>query len=308
VSSHAWVVVAPATENERVVPLAGRLVVGRECAGIEPSRCLIVDDPLVSRDHLELRSDPGCGSLLIDSSTNGTWVNGRRVERGEPITLVDGDRIELGDHELVFHVRAGAVVAGQSRGTVLGVEVLHMAIVVGDVVGYTTLTEAYGGREVAVLSNDLFDAIRRLLPDHGGTVVNYIGDALLVAWDLDRDPAAAERAIRFALAADELVRERAPKLSLRSPQGEPLRMGWAVTLGEAVAGHPSAARQNVHSDAVNLASRLSGVAARDGLPGVLVTADAAAAAPGAARYGDERELRVKGRTAPARVVGAERAD
>jgi class 3 adenylate cyclase len=307
VTPHAWVVVAPATEDERVVPLDGRLLVGRECAGVEPSRCLIIDDPSISRDHLELRSDPGRSSLLVDSSTNGTWLNGRRVERGEPISLADGDCIQLAGHELVFHVRSGAAGAGEARRTVLRVDVLHMAIVVGDVVGYTALTEAHGVRDVAELSDDLFDAIRRLLPSHGGTVVNYVGDAILTAWDVDRDAAAVERAIRFALAADELVRDRAPALRLRGPHGEPLRMGWAVTLGEAAAGHPSATHQTVHGDAVNLAFRLSGLAARDGLPPVLVTSDAATAAPGAARYGDPRELRVKGRTAPARAVGAERA-
>jgi adenylate cyclase len=86
-----------------------------------------------------------------------------------------------------------------------------------------------------------------------------------------------------------------------------LRMGWGVTLGDAATAHPSPAREAVHGDAINLAFRLSGVAARAGEPAVLVTAEAAAAAPVAARYGALRELQVRGRTAPARVHAAERA-
>jgi adenylate cyclase len=303
----AWVTVAPATEDERIVPLSGRLLVGRECAGVEPSRRLILEDPSISRDHVELRSEPGRPALLVDMSSNGTWVNGRRVERGELIAIGDGDRIELGGHELVFHLsEPGEPVALDTHETVLNFGVMRMAIVVGDVVAYTTLTELHGGGEVAAISDQLFDAVRRLLPGHGGTVVNYIGDAILAAWDVDRDPGAAGRAVQFALAAHELVTERAAGLRLRGPGGEPLQMGWAVTLGDAASGRPSATRQTVHGDVVNLAFRLSGLANRDGLAPVLVTEDAAAAAAGVASYGAPHELRVKGRAAAASVVAASR--
>src|SRR5205807_7300584 len=129
----------------------------------------------------------------------GTWLNGRRVERGEPIALADGDRIELGGQQLVFHTRPGAAPGDEGRRTTLNVDVLEMAIVVGDVVSYTTLTEAHGAGEVAAVSGELFDAARRLLPTYGGTVVNYIGDAILAAWDLSRDPRSIEGAVGFAL-------------------------------------------------------------------------------------------------------------
>ena len=304
---NAWVVVASAAdEEERVVELSGRLLVGRECAGVDPSRRLILDHPEISRDHVELRYEPGRGSVLIDTSTNGTWVNGRRVERGEPIALADGDAIESGGHQLVFHLsQPDEAVVDEARRTTLNIQVVPMAIVVGDVVGYTALTEVHTGRDVATISDELFDAVRRLLPAHGGTVVNYIGDAILAAWDTGRDPAAVARAVSFALAAHELVEARAPGLPLRDPDGQPLSMGWAVTLGEAASGRPSATRQTVHGDVVNLAFRLCGLAHRNGQAPVLVTSEVAAAAPDAARYGDPQELRVKGRTAPARVVPAE---
>jgi len=304
----AWVTVSPGTKDERIVPLTGRLLIGRECAGVEPERRLILEDPEISRDHVELRSEPGRASVLVDMSTNGTWVNGRRVERGELIRIGDGDSIDVGGQELVFHLGepASAAEPGDTHATIMRVGVVKMAIVVADVVGYTTLTETYGGHDVAAISDELFAALNQLLPEHGGTVVNYIGDAILAGWDVDRDPAAAEKAIRYALAGHELVRERAEALPLRAPDGGPLRMGWAVTLGEAASGRPSATRQTVHGDAVNLAFRQSGLAARDGRPPVLVTEEAAALAPEAARFGAPHELRVMGRTAAAKVVAAER--
>ena len=66
-------------------------------------------------------------------------------------------------------------------------------------------------------------------------------------------------------------------------------MGWGVTLGDGVPGHPSMAREAVDADSINLAFRLAGLAARDGEPPVLVEAKAATAAPDAADYGDLRE-------------------
>jgi class 3 adenylate cyclase len=229
------------------------------------------------------------------------------VERGELIAIGDGDSIDVGGRELVFHLAAPAsAIDGGLRATTLRVGVVNMVIVVADVVGYTALTETYGGHDVAAISDEIFAALNQLLPQHGGTVVNYIGDAILAGWDVDRDPTAAERAVRYALAGHALVAERAAGLALRAPDGEPLKLGWAVTLGEAASGRPSATRQTVHGDAVNLAFRLAGLAARDGRAPVLVSEDAAALAPAAASYGAPQELRVKGRAAAARVVAAGR--
>lgn len=59
----------------------------------------IVDAPLVSRVHCRLTSLPG-GELEVRdlNSTNGTFVNGERIENA---VLVSGDRIQVGRVELV---------------------------------------------------------------------------------------------------------------------------------------------------------------------------------------------------------------
>jgi FHA domain len=59
-----------------------------------------VDLPLytveeVSREHLELRRNPATGKFsIIDKSRNGTWLNGRRLERESEQALPD--RAEIG--------------------------------------------------------------------------------------------------------------------------------------------------------------------------------------------------------------------
>jgi hypothetical protein len=58
-----------------------------------------VNDPNVSRKHLELRQE-GATYWAVDlDSTNGTQVNGKRVDRAK---LEDGDRITIGGTDLVF--------------------------------------------------------------------------------------------------------------------------------------------------------------------------------------------------------------
>ncbi|MEW6227149.1 MAG: FHA domain-containing protein [Bacillota bacterium] len=61
---------------------------------------VVIDDPYVSARHAEV-TRTGAGYKLRDlGSTNGTYVNGRRI-RGECV-LRPGDRVRLGDTILKF--------------------------------------------------------------------------------------------------------------------------------------------------------------------------------------------------------------
>ncbi len=76
-----------------VIPLSeGALHIGR---GL--SADLHLDDMSVSRRHAILIVDCGGARILDDRSSNGTFVNGRPVQRAE---LRDGDLIAVGRVEL----------------------------------------------------------------------------------------------------------------------------------------------------------------------------------------------------------------
>ena len=83
------------TIDGRTHPVTSRVVVigrSRECD-------VRLADTNVSRRHAELRQD-GATYWLVDlGSTNGTDLNGRRVEREK---LSDGDAITIGSTELIF--------------------------------------------------------------------------------------------------------------------------------------------------------------------------------------------------------------
>jgi len=102
----AVLVLAPDRDEERSTPVYDWLVVGRECAGIDEGHRLIVEDPAVSRTHLELRLDLDLDQAwLTDHSTNGTRLNGKRLERSIPVRIRPGDRVRLGAVELQFRSR-----------------------------------------------------------------------------------------------------------------------------------------------------------------------------------------------------------
>jgi hypothetical protein len=74
-------------------PIAGTTVIGR---GAEAD--LQLTDTGVSRRHAELRVVAGGLEVHDLGSTNGTWVNDRRVQAA---SLKDGDRVTVGTTELV---------------------------------------------------------------------------------------------------------------------------------------------------------------------------------------------------------------
>jgi hypothetical protein len=63
---------------------------------------VIVDDPMVSRHHCQLRLQHGAYSFADLGSRNGSSVNGQAVSQ---IALGPGDVIRVGDTEIEFQVR-----------------------------------------------------------------------------------------------------------------------------------------------------------------------------------------------------------
>jgi len=86
-------IVAREGSVRREVPLtADPITVGRD-----PKNDIVLDDRRVSRRHAEVRLRLGRYTLYDLQSTNGTFVNGRRIAE---IVLSDEDRITIGGAEL----------------------------------------------------------------------------------------------------------------------------------------------------------------------------------------------------------------
>ena len=63
---------------------------------------VIVDDPMVSRHHCQLKLQHGAYSFTDLGSRNGSTVNGQQVSQ---VALGPGDLIRIGDTEIEFGVR-----------------------------------------------------------------------------------------------------------------------------------------------------------------------------------------------------------
>jgi class 3 adenylate cyclase len=152
----------------------------------------------------------------------------------------------------------------------------------------------------------MYGALRQVLTHHKGTLADYAGDAMFAIWDTDELPDAAVRAVDFTLDAIDRIGEIAPSLPIRDPDGEPVRLGWAVVEGTASVGSLTGALIAVVGDATNLAFRLSGLAGREGRSPVIVTDAVRQLTGDRYQYGEVEEVTVKGRTGAERIVGVSR--
>ncbi|HEX5230429.1 MAG TPA: FHA domain-containing protein [Bryobacteraceae bacterium] len=81
--------------------------VGRGGDGAQVNLALYTNDE-VSREHFRLRRDAaGKRFFILDQSMNGTWLNGKRIERGVEQTLPEKSQINVAEViTLEFEVRA----------------------------------------------------------------------------------------------------------------------------------------------------------------------------------------------------------
>jgi pSer/pThr/pTyr-binding forkhead associated (FHA) protein len=97
------------TDGREYTISSAPLVIGRE-AGCD----IVVPNKDVSRRHAEIFVSPQ-GYVLVDSSTNGTFVNGDRIEAQR--VLSRADVIKIGDHEFRFYADKAVEMVSQALST-----------------------------------------------------------------------------------------------------------------------------------------------------------------------------------------------
>src|SRR6202012_1253468 len=175
--------------SKRKVPIVDQLFVGRECAGVSESRPLVIHDPGISPPPLEFRLDAVADqAFVIDTSTNGTLVNGMRVERAVPRPIRPGDEIKIGEVTMVFRSQrfAGAIAARAPRLTRTRISQTAMVLVVGDIVNYSTISQVTDEGVVAQSLHTLWHEVGAVLSAHDGTLNHYAGDAIFAIWEASR--------------------------------------------------------------------------------------------------------------------------
>jgi adenylate cyclase len=140
-------------------------------------------------------------------------------------------------------IQAGQLAPQQREATIL----------FADIEGFTRMSESLPPTQVIKLLNSFFGAAATVISENGGVVVNYIGDALIAAFNapvpVDRH---AARALDAARALLSLVSER-------EFEGHRIRLRIGVATGTVAAGTVGGGDRQTYTlygDTVNLAQRL----------------------------------------------------
>lgn len=283
--------------DELTVPIVDQLFVGRECAGISEHRRLVLPEKHISRNHFEIRLIADLDlAVVIDTSTNGTLLNGMPLARTVAAPITPGDRITVGDLSMTFRSDRFAK-KDRALPTLTQAEISQtdMVMVVGDILSYSTISESTDSRVLAESLSTLWSRLDEMLTAHSGTLSNYAGDAIYAVWNAQTLTDAHAHAIDFALAADRAVTTLGPSLALRDADGAPIRMGWSVVHGAAAQTAMAGAVATILGDSTNLAFRLASIAGREGRASVLVAERVHDLVAGRYLWGVPEQVTVKGR-------------
>lgn len=250
------------------------VVIGREAE-------FTLDDSEVSRRHAQVFV-AGKALVIEDlGSSNGTWVNARRVERA---VLQPGDVITLGRTMLdvaASEDRAPTTKRPSSLKPFAEVarspenpppeQLRPITALFADVVGSTAVGERLDPDELSAVIGDCVSTMTKAVERFGGTVSTYTGDGIAAFFGLEQaSPEDVEHAARAALAIVSAVGRYAADVE-RAWNITDFNVRVGLNTGDAaVAAVGSAERPNVAlGDTTNVAARLQALAE----PGTIAVGD-----------------------------------
>jgi class 3 adenylate cyclase len=211
-------------------------------------------------EYLEVVFDPNFLNIPIRISevlvlALVTAVAALAVNRARAVVRAQATAEEKRGHILrLFGRYVPAPVAGQlAEDGHLAPQMREASVLFADIEGFTALAEHLSPARVIGLLDSFFDAATQVIDREGGVVINYIGDALIAAFNaplpVDGFP---ERAMRAAEALQAVA-------ASRTFEGHRLRIRIGIATGPVAAGTVGGDQHQsytVYGDTVNLAQRL----------------------------------------------------
>jgi adenylate cyclase len=250
----------------------------------------------VSRLHaLVQRREQGEYCVVDLGSTNGTFVNGRRVSI--PVTLTDNDCVVLGDQRLRFRKTSGAsatIPEETLRNAPTAALFSHTmtTIVVVDIRDFTPLARSVSEELLSQTIGTWFLRVGQIAQNLGSWAQRYIGDAVMAVWVHD-NAASTRKDLLHALQSIARIEEATSQISRSLPLPAPLRIGAGVNTGHAVIGSSDF---TALGDTVNVAFRLEAATKNLGV-GIAIgeqTFEALKVLPESERWFQRREVVLKG--------------
>lgn len=153
--------------------------------GRNSSNTIALDDRLVSRDHAMIRcSAAGVCEIEDAGSSNGTHVNGIAVSI--PVTLKDGDIIQIGQHLMTFiqNMQAADLVVDADDDRAVGVFPPNSLITALslNIRGYANLMQILGAEQLGYLMSDIAAIAGEVFTRRHGWKYRHEGSAVHAVW------------------------------------------------------------------------------------------------------------------------------
>ena len=262
----------------------------------------------VSRKHAMIqREENGRFNLLDLGSSNGTFLNGRKIHT--PITLQNGDCIGIGSTRLLFHQETTPARPAPPTGTDLDemtvafVQKQIITILICDIHDFTRLSESMGDQWVSQLLQHWTGGVSKLVDKHNGIVDKFIGDAVMALWAGPNLRDNILQALKTAIAINIFtgnLNKKVPDLPW------PLQIGAALNTGEAMLGNLAQDGQSnytVIGDVVNVAFRLESMTSHQDDLDLVMGCDAAEHLREPEAFFKKYSFRVKGKQEAVEAYG-----
>ena len=262
----------------------------------------------VSRKHAMIQREENGRFNLIDlGSSNGTFINGRKIHT--PVTLQNGDCIGIGSTRLLFHQETPPARLSVPPGpdldemTVAFVQKQIITILICDIHDFTKLSETMGAQWVSQLLQHWTGRVSKLVNKHEGIVDKFIGDAVMALWAGPNLRDNIHQALKTAIAINAFtgnLGKKVPDLPW------PLQIGAALNTGEAMLGNLAQDGQNnytVVGDVVNVAFRLEDMTNRQEDLDLVMGCDAAVHLFAPETFFKKYSFRVKGKQEAVEAYG-----
>ncbi|MFN8390315.1 MAG: adenylate/guanylate cyclase domain-containing protein [Bdellovibrionota bacterium] len=258
----------PSTDSTSLITEVYQLYAGTTLrVGRAKTNDIIVSDRDVSRFHATFSASEN-GVVLSDlSSTNGTFVNGRRIST--PVDILSADSVTLGNAriDVQLHYTDDMSQADGTRTALSELQTVEVTVLLVDIVGYTRHSQELPADAVAKMLRSWFELVGPIIVDHGGEIDKYIGDCVMALW---RGSAATvtKKATSAVEAAIDIIR-KTKELGLSENWPYSASHPWfcraALNSGTALFGAVGAGdRRNytVLGDAINVAFRIESLAGK----------------------------------------------
>jgi class 3 adenylate cyclase/CheY-like chemotaxis protein len=181
------------------------------------------------------------------------------LKRVEIHLLVETQRLAL--HEISRRYLSPEIVdylLKSPMGLELGGQKKFVSILMCDIRGFTLIAEQMNAESVVTMLNYFFRVMGKIIYTYGGTVIEFMGDAMLVAFGAVKDnPHHADYAVACALRMQKAMID---VNEWNEFNGFPsLEMGIGINTGNAVVGNIGNSQKmsfNIIGSSVNLASRI----------------------------------------------------